>query len=517
MRRMSDSGRGSGRNRPLLGVVLVGALAMVTACASGSYETGNQDTGGAGGTLTVALPSDIISMDPAMHRSRVTQSVVRNVFDALVNQGPDLQPVPELATSWQQLDPTTWQFDLRRDVTFHNGEPFDAEAVKFSIERLLDPDQKSPRASMLSSISSVEVKDPHTVLIKTKTPSPILLAGLAVNEIVPPKYVQEVGAEEFAKKPVGTGPFSFVERVPNERIVLQANKDYWGGAPKVDKLVFRPVPEVSARIAALKSGEVHIAAEIPADLAPTLTGDVKAAPVTGTRIFFLAMNVTQAPFTSAEVRAGVNHAIDREALVKGLYQGYGRSLDQPACPEMLGYHDSFQGPSFDLAKAKQLLSAADGAAVRIDVEEKDKTLAEAVAGQLQQAGLKATVNVLETQAFTNSIGSGASQAYLSSWGVAEGDADVIFAQHFWSPSRSSAFYTGYRNDQVDKLVADARATTDQTQREALYRQAIETVMHDAPWAPLLNPHEIYGVSTRVLDWEPSPIGRYNVVKTSLAS
>ena len=367
---------------------------------------------------------------------------------------------------------------------------------------------------MLSSISSVEVKDPHTVLIKTKTPSPILLAGLAVNEIVPPKYVQEVGAEEFAKKPVGTGPFSFVERVPNERIVLQANKDYWGGAPKVDKLVFRPVPEVSARIAALKSGEVHIAAEIPADLAPTLTGDVKAAPVTGTRIFFLAMNVTQAPFTSAEVRAGVNHAIDREALVKGLYQGYGRSLDQPAFPEMLGYHDSFQGPSFDLAKAKQLLSAADGAAVRIDVEEKDKTLAEAVAGQLQQAGLKATVNVLETQAFTNSIGSGASQAYLSSWGVAEGDADVISrstsgrrrAQARSTPATATIRSTSSWRTRAPPPTRPSASAVPAGDRDGHARRAV---------GPLLNPHEIYGVSTRVLDWEPSPIGRYNVVKTSL--
>ncbi|MBX6723613.1 MAG: hypothetical protein IRY92_10320 [Dactylosporangium sp.] len=237
----------------------------------------------------------------------------------------------------------------------------------------------------------------------------------------------------------------------------------------------------------------------------------------GTRVFFLAMNVTKAPFTSAEVRAGVNYAIDRKSLVEGLLQGYGRSLNQPAFPEMLGYYEGFQGFEFDLDKAKQLLSAAGNASVRIDVEEKDKTLAEAVAGQLQKAGLNATVNVLETQAFTNSINSGASQAYLSSWGVAEGDADVIFAQHFWSPSRASAFYTGYRNQQLDKLVQDARATTDRSQREALYKQAIEIVMKDAPWAPLLNPQEIYGVSTQVQGWEPSPIGRFNIAKTSLSS
>ncbi|HEX6967730.1 MAG TPA: ABC transporter substrate-binding protein [Micromonosporaceae bacterium] len=485
------------------------ACALVAGCAGGGT------TGQSGAkTITVAQSADIITMDPAMHRSRINQTVVRNVFEALVNQDASLKPVPELATEWTQVDPLTWRFKLRENVVFHNGEPFTAEAVKFSIERVLDPEQASPRASMLSMIDEVVVEDEHTVVIRTKQPSPILLASLSVNEIVPPKYLEEVGDEEFARKPVGTGPFTFVEWVANERVVLKANDRYWGGRPKVDRLIFRPIPEVSARIAALQSGDVQIAAEVPADLAGTLSGDVQAVSVSGTRIFFLAMNVTKAPFDKPEVRVAVNQAIDRELLVKSIYQDRARSLNQPAFPEMVGYHEGYSGYPYDKQAAGAVLGSI-GTPVQIDVEEKDKTLAEAVAGQLQAAGLKAQVNVLEGQAFLDAINKGGSTAYLSSWGVAEGDADVIFARHFWSPSRKDGFYTGYRDAALDTLIEKARSTADQAERERLYAEAVEIVMAAAPWAPLLNPEEIYGVSAAVQGWQPSPIGRINVTDVTL--
>jgi peptide/nickel transport system substrate-binding protein len=502
-----------GVRRKLTGAAALGLLVVLSACGGGG---GTADDGGAGVTLTVAQSSDIETMDPAMHRSRINQTVVRNVFDALVNQDESLQPVPELATEWEQVDATTWRFTLREEVTFHNGEPFNAEAVKYSLERVIDPEQASPRADMLSMIDEVVAEDEHTVVITTNGPAPTLLASLSVNEIVPPEYVEKVGDEEFAKKPVGTGPFTFVEWVPNERVVLKANDAYWGGRPQLDSLVFRPIPEVSARVAALQSGDVQIAAEIPADLAQSFNGDVKAASVTGTRIFFLAMNVTRKPVDNLDVRVAINQAIDKESLVKNLYQGFARPLNQPAFPEMVGYNPDFEGYSYDQGAASQVLSKV-GSPLQIDVEEKDKTLAQAVAGQLQAAGLTARVNVLETQAFLASIGSGGSTAYLSSWGVAEGDADVIFARHFWSPAREDAFYTGYKNPGLDTLIEQGRSTADQAERERIYAEAIKIVMADAPWAPILNPEEIYGVSTAVQGWSPSPIGRINISGVSLSS
>jgi peptide/nickel transport system substrate-binding protein len=493
------------------GVTALALSSALLAACGGDADDGAQS---GGGTLTVAQSADIITMDPAMHRSRINQTVVRNVFEALVNQDESLNPVPELATEWTQVDPVTWRFTLRDGVTFHNGEELNAEAVKFSIERVLDPAQASPRASMLSMITEVSAPDEHTVVITTAQPAPTLLASLSVNEIVPPGYVTEVGDEEFAANPVGTGPFTFVEWVANERVVLAANDDYWGGRPEIDQLVFVPVPEVSARIAALRSGDVDIAADVPADLAVSLNGDVEAVPVSGTRIFFLAMNVTTAPFDDAQVRVAVNRAIDRQLLVDSIYQGRARPLNQPAFPEMAGYHEGFTGYDFDQEAASSVLSAID-ATIEIDAEERDRTLAEAVAGMLQAAGLSAQVNVLEGQAFLDATNSGTSIAYLSSWGVAEGDADVIFARHFWSPSRADSVFTGYQNADLDVLIEQGRSTADPDERERIYAEAVEIVMADAPWAPLLNPEEIYGVRVDVQGWQPSPIGRINVTGVTL--
>jgi len=513
---------------------LVAVLAITLAACGGGGETfdeqaGEADVEGGGATapaasdapagpdtLAIATSADILTMDPAMHRDRITQAVIRNVFEGLVNQDAELNPTPELAESWEAVDDTTWRFQLRQDVTFHNGEPFDAEDVKFSIERILDPEQASPRASMLEMISEVEVEDTHTVVIRTDEPAPTLLPSLAVNEIVPSEHVTEVGDDAFAAEPVGTGPFTFTEWVANQRVVLEANPDHWDSAPQLGTVVFRPVPEVAARVAALQSGDVQIASEIPPDLAETLGGDVEAVPVDGTRVFFLAMNTTQAPFDNADVRIGVNHAIDRDALVNDLLGGYARPLFQPLFPEVIGYAEDFEGYQYDPEQATAMLEGA-GAPVRIDVEERDRTLAEAVAGQLQAAGLDAQVNVLETEAFTASTESGDSQAYVQSWGVAEGDADVIFARHFWSPSREDAFYTGYENPELDQLIEAGRSTVDEEEREQIYADAVDTVMADAPWAPLLNAQEIYGVSQRVEGFEPSPIGRYELAGASLGS
>lgn len=506
-----------------LAILPIAGLALSACAGDGETFDGEEAGGGdtaapaaSSGQLVIAQSSDILTMDPHMHRNRPTQNVIHTVFESLVNQDTDLNPVPELATEWEQVDDLTWRFQLREDVTFHNGEAFDAEDVKFSIERILDPEQASPRASMLEVIESVEVEDEHTVLITTANPAPTLLSGLAVNEIVPSEYVEEVGDEEFAASPVGTGPFTFGDWVPNESVTLEANEDYWDGAPSVDTLVFRPIPEVSSRMAALQSGDVHIAAEIPPDLSGQLGGETEAVSVPGTRIFFLAMNVTEAPFDQQEVRVAANQAVDKETLVSALYEDRARALNQPAFPEMVGYTEDVQGYEFDLDAASQALESVSDT-VQIDSTEATRMLAEAVAGQLQAAGLNAEVNVLEEQAFVEGVESGASTAYISSWGVAEGDADVIFARHFWSPSRESAVYTGYSNPDLDELIVAARSTTDQAQREQLYAEAMQIVMDDAPWVPLVNPEEIYGVSTQVEGWEPSPIGRFNVADVTLGS
>lgn len=445
---------------------------------------------------------------------RETRAIKRQIFDALVVQNNELQPQPQLAASWTVTDETMWTFTLRDDVKFHNGEPFNAEAAKFNLDLILAPDSKASWHSQLSSIiESVEVSGEYELKVKTFKPAPTLLVMIAFQEIVPPKYYQEVGPDGFEAAPIGSGPFEFVSR-DGSTVTVKRNESYWGGPAVAAELVFRTIPEVSSRIAALKAGEINIADKVPSDLSGELTGNAKAVIATGTRIYFLAMNVDQAPFDDPEVRRAVAAAVDRDLLVSALYGGNARPLNQPAFPEMFGYQPDAAGFKYDPDLAKAGLAGVT-VPVKIDVRQADLVLAQATQGFLSQAGLNAEVQLVEDAAFDESIQAGRSQAYVSSWGVAEGDLDAILSRHFWSGRAATSSYTNYKSEELDRLFAAARATTDRPERARLYAEAIDILVADAPWATLVNPSEIYGVSANLTGWEPQATGIYFLTKATL--
>lgn len=445
---------------------------------------------------------------------RETRAIKRQIFDALVVQGNDLQPGPQLAKSWTVSNETEWTFALRDDVKFHNGEPFNAEAAKFNLDMILAPDSKASWHSQLSSvIESVEVSGEYELKLKTFKPAPTLLVMIAFQEIVPPKYYQEVGPDGFEAAPIGTGPYKFVSR-DGSTVVLTRNDEYWGGAPVAAELAFRTIPEVSSRIAALKAGEINIADKIPADLSGELTGNVAPIVAPGTRIYFLAMNVNAEPFNNVKVREAVASSIDRDLLVSALYRGQARPLNQPAFPEMFGYQADAKGFTYDLEAAKAVLSGVT-TPVKIDVRQADLVLAQAVQGFLTEAGLNAEVQLVEDAAFDDSIQHGNSQAYVSSWGVAEGDLDAILSRHFWSGRAETSSFTNYKSAELDEPFAAARATTDRDERFKLYTNVVDILVRDAPWATLVNPSEIYGVSANLTGWEPQATGIYFLTKATL--
>lgn len=445
---------------------------------------------------------------------RETRAIKRQIFDALVVQDNSLQPQPQLALAWDVTDETTWTFLLRDDVSFHNGEPFNAEAVKFNLDMILAPDSQAAWHSQLGSIiEKVEVAGPFKVQIKTFRPAPTLLVMLAFQEMVPPLYYTEKGPKGFEAAPVGTGPFKFVSR-DGSTVTLSRNEEYWGGSAKATQLVFKTISEVSSRIAALKAGEIHVADKIPSDLVGELTGNVAPATVTGTRVYFLAMNVDKAPFKDAQTRRSFSQTIDRDLVVSALYKGEARALNQPAFPEMFGYQESLVGPSYDPEAAKAVLASVD-TPVTIDVRQVDLVLAQAVQGFLAEAGFSAEVRLVEDAAFDEMTQSGRSQAYVSSWGVAEGDLDAILSRHFWSGRAETSRYTNYHNAELDKLVEAARGTTSQQARKELYSKAIDILTSDSPWASLVNPSEIYGVSKQLSGWAPQSTGLYIMTTAAL--
>jgi peptide/nickel transport system substrate-binding protein len=222
------------------------------------------------GTVVVAQGVDPTTLDPMNHQETPAANLARNIFDTLLERDQDLKIQPALAASMPRLvSATVWEFKLRPGVKFQNGEPVDAEAVKFSLERLVDPKLKLRGATPFAPIDHVEIVDPLTVRIHTKAPWPILdtlMSGTGAA-ILPPKYYREKDMAYVAKNPVGSGPFKFVRWVKDDHIDLEANEQYWRGAPRIKKLVFRPIPDDAVRVAALQNGEVDIAVNIPPHLA----------------------------------------------------------------------------------------------------------------------------------------------------------------------------------------------------------------------------------------------------------
>src|SRR5439155_1407915 len=285
--------------------------------------------------VVVVQSGEAATLDWHMHCDKNAHEPDRQIFDTLLRR--DLKPLKlegNLAESWRLLTDTTWQFKLRRGIKFHNGEPFDAAAVKFSVERMLNPAQGAPGRTSIASIDHVDVVDPYTVNVVTKTPFPLLPVRMSPGHcgtvgILPPKYVAQVGDAAFAVKPVGTGPYRLVEWVNDERLVLDANKDYHRAAPAIERLVFRPVPELTTRVAALLSGQADLVSDVP----PDQVAKIKASGVARVEVstlggFVIMVKMTNylmpGPWQDARVRKAINYAIDLDTIIKTVLEGYGQ-------------------------------------------------------------------------------------------------------------------------------------------------------------------------------------------------
>ncbi len=300
-------------------------------------------------------------MDPQMHQNTVTESVLRSMFDTLTVRGADMKSLePGLALSWQQLSETTWQFKLRQGGKCRNGEEFNAEAVKFTFERALNPDQKAPLRSLVTPIAKIEVVDAYTINVTTAKPDPLLpsrFSGYA-TDIVPPKYVKEKGDQYIAANPVGTGPYKFVSWVKDGDLILEANPNYWGPAPKIKTLVIRSIPENTTRVAALRTGEADIIVNVPASDIDGIKGSGKAdiATVPSGRLMHVILNAQDGPTANVKVRQAINYAVDVDSILKNVVGGYGVRIATLLIPQDVGYDPNLKPYPYDPEKAKKLLA-----------------------------------------------------------------------------------------------------------------------------------------------------------------
>ena len=482
----------------------------LAACAAAALLILLPGLGGAQpqGELRVAIPWTPENLDPTMNLSSIRAMVGVSMFDSLVGRDADNRIVPQLAESWRLVDDTTWQVKLRRGVVFHDGEPFNAEAVRFTFQRVLDPEQKSPNRANMAEIARVDVIDDYTVNLVTRQPYAPLVNRLLDFPMVPPKYTAEKGNQGMALKPVGTGPYRFVELVKDDRLVVEAFDRHWRGAPKIRRVIYKPIPEPFTRAAALRNNEVDLITTVPPSLARELerVGGLRVQRVPSSWIIYLGLNALKKPLSDPRVRQALNYATDVDAIVKNVLEGSGGRLEGPLTPQMFGYDASVKGYAHDPARARKLLAEAgypDGLDITLEAPagryQGDKEIAEALGGQWQKAGFKPKVQVAEWGAyFKRYLGKQFQDAYLLGLGGPMQDGDELYNL---VSSKGRGLY--YKNERVDALFDLGRGTMDAAKRRQVYRDLARAMVEDATWVFLLQQVDIYASRDR-LSWTPRP-------------
>lgn len=475
----------------------------------------------AAGTLTLAQAQDPASYDPIDTFLIAWGQIGSNIFDGLVQRGADMQIKPALATSWDILeDGKRMRFHLRAGVTFQNGEAFDANAVKFTFDRLLGPDgARGPQQSNYTAIGEVVVVDPMTVDIVMKRPDPVMLTKLAGYGamIVPPKYIAEVGKQAFQIKPVGTGPFKVVDYQPKVSLTLEPYDKHWEGASKLDKLVYRFIVEPDTQVAELQSGRVDIATNVPVSLVTAIekTPSLKVESITGPIVNVLRFNTANGITKDLRVRQAMIMAVDRNAIVKSILQGQAKAVVSNQSDLSFGFDPAQQPVKFDPAGARALLKAAGiapGTPVQVDFRANDaifREVAQAVAGYLSAVGLKAGVKPYEMNIFTNDIipNGKTAEMFQFGWGGWTFDFDntaylLYHSGEHWNP---------YDKDpELDKMLEAQRLSPDRAERQRLLQGVAHYIADHALEIPMYNLNTIYGVNRRVKGLVPPADNRFRL-------
>jgi peptide/nickel transport system substrate-binding protein len=464
------------------------------------------------GTLVVVQEAEPVGLDLMQSSIQTTMSVCYNIHDTLFHPQEDATVLPALAEKWEKVDDLTWKISLRKDAVFHNGEPVNAAAVKFSYDRINKEELKSPNKGKLSAFTELTVIDDHTFTVKTEQPyAPGLYMLGYYLPIVPPKYIQEVGDEKYNTDPVGSGPYRLKKWARGDEIVLEAFDKYYGPKPAYKTVIFKANPEEASRIAALETGEADVISGVPVHQRKKIVESGKAylTPQMGV-MPYLGINTYEAPFDDVRVRQALNYAIDKELISKALFDGKAIICAGPISPRTFGHSPNLKPYPYDPAKAKSLLKEAghaDGIDVRLayptymsQIQEQ----AEAIAANMTKAGFRVTLEPFERAVMWERYKGKQHQLYIYWWDDAP-EPDRYMYSLFHSKSRD--YY--YKNPAVDELLDKGRTIMDRTERAKVYAQIDEMLYQDAPWAYLYVVPEVFGVTNNV-DYEGRRDGFLNM-------
>lgn len=466
------------------------------------------DEEGMADTVVVLVPQPVKTLDPyLMTTLNPEDSVAAHVWDTLTWINDDLVLEPRLAESWRLVDETTWEFTLRPEVVFHNGEPFDAAAVKFSIERTAHLEGGVETFAADVGLRRVEIVDEHTVQLITSEPDVSVPYQLASVEMLPPGYYGS-GTEGLA--PVGSGPYRFQRQEADGSVIMEANPGYWQGPPFFSMLIFRPEADPVTRVASLLDGEAHLVSDLSPDLIAALeTDETRLEAIESTRRLFVGIRATDgSPLGDVRVRQALNYAIDVDTLVETLVGGYGQRYGSWVNPP---HHlDTLSPWPYDPDKARDLLAEAgypDGFPTSLDAPTgryyQDEAIAYAIAEQLAEVNIEVQVRPCEWTSYVRDrlIPKETSPLFLlgiASRGNGLEDTASLAMDFPFNP-------TLWQDDGFEDLVARARTTSNAGQRQALLNQAQSIAYEQAPWIWLWRPYEFYGVASW-LEWSPRADG-----------
>ncbi len=456
--------------------------------------------------LVVGIPGFPDSLTPGVSSfTALTMSL--QVMDPLVLRDEEGKLLPGLATEWRAVDDTTWRFKLREGVLFHDGTPFTAEDVKATIEHVLNPATVYGSRNRIAQISGVSVIGPHEVEIRTRAPFPTLINGISDIPIEQARQIA-AGGISAQRPPIGTGAWRYGRWVGGDRYELTANAQYWAGAPRMERLLLRQIPEPSTRVASLLAGETHIIQEVPIDLIPRVRNarNTEIASVETSVGLVLTFDTTKPPFNDRRVRLAMDHAVNRQLILDQILGGQGSLLQgQLLTSNTFGFNPNIRPRAYDPAQARRLLQEAGlgrGFTTRITTRSgrylSDVDITNAVVGMFQEVGIRSTVNVVEGGVWTRMATAGdMGPTHLVGW-FSLGDAD--FNTIWFTRGGQRAFW---HNEEYERLFVEARSTVDEAKRLAAYHRMMEIMQEEAPAIFLFGLPSINGKARALQGWRPS--------------
>jgi peptide/nickel transport system substrate-binding protein len=513
-------------------------------------------------TIIVALAEGPSSFDPADHRNRPTETVLRNMFDGLVTRDARSGVHLELAESMEWVDDQTLEVELRRGVLFHDGIEMTADDVVFTFQRIIEENaiehpepHTSSRKGLIAPLISIEKSGEYSVVMRFSSPWPPAMQMLVHQQIVPKHYLEAVGTQGFIEHPIGTGPFKFVSADHGfKEIVLERFNDYYGGAPDltpvdtacVERVIFKVIPDALTRVAALRIAQVDIIQAVPQDLVDELEEhpEIQVLSAPGTRPIWMELNVNHPFFSDLRVRQALNYAIDKRRLIEEVYDGRAVALPGPLSPFNNLVNPVLKPYPYNPDAAVSLLEEAGRGEVihsdeelplfgpspflepdvigrfTIDTLDEWRVIAEAVAEQLREIGLNVSVRVWERGLIVPQLLDGDRTAYLSGWGDSAFDPVGHFEAKWHAYLEGLPYgrgnYSGYNNARVNELILMGETTANPVRRYMIYNEAQKIIYEEAPAVFLVLPEHVEAALKRIQNWQPASDGRINLHDVCIA-